>query len=394
MDDKKERGAVIVEATISLPVYIFAIFIILSIVNICYIQARIGNALNASAKEISQYTYLYYKFGGDKADAKSKEGTEESRKLSEKTIDGLVDVMDSLSGAKKSADSGAFDDMTAKLNNSKGNVDDLCNDYADNISKDPKQFVFGFAKLAFGELKEETKALLGATMAKAFMKKNLVASENDDSDSFLKRYRVVNGMKGLDFSYTSLMPYGETDKILLVCSYEVSVLKLLNIDFKFNFQNIARTRSWGNGIAKSRGKTPFSLGDWTSLGGKKIVVSAFIVNGVYHSAIVVFPKDSKLKEKHGYHEKEMQIEPGTICYDRTKNDDDKYIPDASKPILWTGEEFINMTREGNLYVVEYEGEKVAYNGPSWVSWNGEEWVPWFKRDWLGFSDNSIKYVDD
>jgi hypothetical protein len=42
-----------------------AIFIILSIITICYAQAKIGTALNAAAKEISQYTYLYYALNGD-----------------------------------------------------------------------------------------------------------------------------------------------------------------------------------------------------------------------------------------------------------------------------------------------------------------------------------------
>lgn len=57
---KKQKGAIVVEATIALSAFMFAIFTILSIVNICFIQARLGVALNTAAKEISQYSYLYY----------------------------------------------------------------------------------------------------------------------------------------------------------------------------------------------------------------------------------------------------------------------------------------------------------------------------------------------
>ena len=39
---KSEQGAIIIEAIISLTTYIFAIFLILSIVDVCYTQARIS----------------------------------------------------------------------------------------------------------------------------------------------------------------------------------------------------------------------------------------------------------------------------------------------------------------------------------------------------------------
>ena len=51
---KKENGAIIVEATLVLPFFMFAIITVLSIVNISFAQAKIGTALNETAKEISQ----------------------------------------------------------------------------------------------------------------------------------------------------------------------------------------------------------------------------------------------------------------------------------------------------------------------------------------------------
>ena len=57
---RKNRGAIVVEATAVLPIFIFAIYIILSIVDICYVQAKISMALDSAAEDISQYSYLYY----------------------------------------------------------------------------------------------------------------------------------------------------------------------------------------------------------------------------------------------------------------------------------------------------------------------------------------------
>lgn len=56
---KSESGSVTVEATISLSAFMFAIVTILTIINICIVQARVSYAINTTAKEISQYSYLY-----------------------------------------------------------------------------------------------------------------------------------------------------------------------------------------------------------------------------------------------------------------------------------------------------------------------------------------------
>ena len=56
---REERGSVTIEATISLSAFMFAIVTILTIVNICIVQAKMSYAINATAKEISQYSYLY-----------------------------------------------------------------------------------------------------------------------------------------------------------------------------------------------------------------------------------------------------------------------------------------------------------------------------------------------
>lgn len=55
MRETKERGAVVVEAVISMTAFMFAILIILSITDIAYTQSKMAVALNSAAKEISQY---------------------------------------------------------------------------------------------------------------------------------------------------------------------------------------------------------------------------------------------------------------------------------------------------------------------------------------------------
>lgn len=249
MRKDNERGAIVVEATISLTAFVFAIFTILTLVNVYYIQAKMSVALNAASKEISQYSYLYYALGINEYDADLSEGTEDSKKTAEDTIDGVGSMLDSLSGAQNSIDTGDFDQLVASIESGVTSVDSLVTMYADKLADDPKGFILGMGKMAASELKEEVKVVLGQVLAKTFMQKNLMAHKDDDADAFLKRYRVVNGMAGLDFDYTTLMAYGTSNQIQLCVTYDVSVIKLLNVDFTFTFRQVAKTNAWGNGIS-------------------------------------------------------------------------------------------------------------------------------------------------
>ncbi len=246
---RNEKGAIVVEATIALSAFIFAIFTILSVVNICFIQAKVSVSLNAAAKEISQYSYLYYAFGADGLDSKLSEGTEESKQLATDTIDGIGTFMDSLSDASNSAQSGDFDNMISSIQSGADNVDSLITQYANQLKDDPKGFIIGMGKMATNELKEEGKVILAQILAKTFMQKNLMSEAGDDPDSFLKRYKVVDGMAGLDFDYTTFLANGKSNEIQLVVTYDVQVIQLLNLDFKFTIRQCSKTTAWGNGVS-------------------------------------------------------------------------------------------------------------------------------------------------
>lgn len=276
MYKKEEKGAIVVEATISLTAFILAIFTILMLVDICYIQAKIGTSLNTTAKEISQYAYLYYKFNSDEFQSQINGEAAASRKTAENTIEGIGAFMDSMSGASDSLKTGDFNKMAEEIKKGGKEVDSLVQMYGNEL-EDPKAFILGMASLAKSEGIEFAKnELFGKLLGRSFMKKNLVVSQNDNADSFLKRNRVVGGLNGLDFKYTSLMAYGETDEIRMVVTYEVEVIKLLNIDFKFKFTQTAKTRAWGNGVSlispREEKKTESTIWDSGSTNRGKTIV--------------------------------------------------------------------------------------------------------------------------
>lgn len=251
MRKDNERGAIVVEATISLTTFIFLIFTILSIVNIYFIQAKISVALNSAAKEISQYSYLYYKLNVDQLEANANKGTGTARSTAEQTIDGVGALIDSISDGKSSVETYDFDALIENVNSGTKSVDSLVTLYGENLADDPKGFILGMGKMAVNDLGQTAKKILGQSIAKAFMQKNLKAFKDDDPNDFLRRYRVVDEMAGLDFSYTTLMAYGESNKIQLVVTYDVQVIKFLNIDFKFKFRQVSQAAAWGNGVSSN-----------------------------------------------------------------------------------------------------------------------------------------------
>ena len=54
-----QEGSVTIEATISLTAFLFMFIMIYSIVTVCRTQATIQVAINSTAKELSQYSYVY-----------------------------------------------------------------------------------------------------------------------------------------------------------------------------------------------------------------------------------------------------------------------------------------------------------------------------------------------
>lgn len=246
---ESESGALVIEATLSLSTFIFLIFTLLSITNIYYIQAKMSVALNSSAKEIAQYTYLYYKLGLDEVESAAQSATSDSRDTAIATIDGVQDLVEAFSDGSSAAESLDFDSLVAAIQSGSTSVSSLVSTYADAIGDDPKQFIIGMGKLAALEGVQEIKEILGQVMAKTFMKSNLKEYAGDDADSMLARYHVVNGMDGLDFNYTSLMAYGSSDEILLVVTYDVRVIRLLNIDVTFTFRQCAKTTAWDEGVS-------------------------------------------------------------------------------------------------------------------------------------------------
>lgn len=209
---ESERGAIIIEAALSLTFFMFALLTIYSMFHVCLAQARISAALNATAKEISQYSYVYDLTGLNERQANlaANGGAAESilsDNLSE--VDGLYDALMGISGS------------TVSIATNPDNAE-------------------SFLYYVLNQGIDQVKGSATGEVARLLMRKHF----GSDPDKFLKGLGIEDGMNGLSFYKSRIFVDGEKDDILLDVRYQVTIVKLLDINMKLNFELCAKTRAW------------------------------------------------------------------------------------------------------------------------------------------------------
>ena len=256
----KENGSITIEATISLTVFMFAIFTILTIVNVCIVQAKMSYALNNTAKEISQYSYLYSLTGLNKTQAEMYESGKEATKDVGKILEDINAVYNEIEnlGSNGVQTPANIEDVLNSWNALSGSVTEIKNNGVDiyqrleSIAEDPKNLMFGIVKMAAsGGMDFAKSKFIMENLAKSLVKKHLVSEKGGDVEAYLKSMFIVpsaNGkyLDGISFSGSTLFPNGSSE-IRLNASYDIKVIQLLPIDFKFHFEQSAVTLGWLGG---------------------------------------------------------------------------------------------------------------------------------------------------
>ncbi len=263
MELKSEEGAVIIEATISLSVFMFLIVTVLTIVNICYVQSKMSIAIHETAKEISQYSYLY---GITGLNEKQKSLAEQGKAANDSVnniIDGVGSLMDTVENTKKDV-TGMYENtmagnfsvemltetgrkMSENIKSGQTSMEAVENELS-VIAEDPVAFLKSLAALfGNGAIDKAKSHLIAAPVAKLMSKRHFKSAADGDSESFLRGLGVVpkgtSYINGINFSKSELFPNGENE-IRIVAIYRVKVVPLLPIDMDFTFCQTAETKGW------------------------------------------------------------------------------------------------------------------------------------------------------
>lgn len=203
---ERERGAIIVEAIISLSVFMFAMFTLLSVVQIAYTQARMSVALSCATKQLAQYAHVFFATG-----------------LNE-TFSGTGGESSELFG-----DVGEF-------------LETLGADFG-SISSELGQFTTETGEaMSATSISSMLKSGAGQALVMQMMKQNMVGSVGDTPEAFMER----NHIKNIDMNKSRILEGGAEDRSLyMCCDYDIQVVQLLDIDFTFHMRSWAYTTAWG-----------------------------------------------------------------------------------------------------------------------------------------------------
>lgn len=198
----EEQGAVIIEASLTLSFFMFAMFTLLSVIQIAYAQSRMSVALDSATKSIAEYAHVYFTTG-----------------LNE-TFEGT--------GGKSSELFGQLGSFLEKVGGELG-----------PISDELEQFVVGAGKAASAtSVTDIIKNLAGEGLVVGLMSNNLGDGGENSAERFLRKYHI----KSINLLESKVLEEG--NHIFFRVKYRIEVVKLLNIDYGFDMSTWAYTDAW------------------------------------------------------------------------------------------------------------------------------------------------------
>lgn len=217
--NNRQSGAIIIEATIALTTFMFAIVSILFTSHICYAQAKIGTVIDGVAKDLSEFSYIYSITGLAEKHSALNSGGEKARM----GIDGVVDNLSN---------------VTDMLQNLGSLGSSLANDAEMRSS---------MMSLVKNEAANKAQSMVTAAAVKQLAKGRLAGTDGD-YESVLKNIGIERKsgtyLDSIDFGDSVFCVSGSSE-IKIVARYSVKLIRLLNVDIDFDIVQCAATKAWG-----------------------------------------------------------------------------------------------------------------------------------------------------
>ena len=238
MENRREKGAVSIEAALILAIFLLGYTAIISAASFIRAQMIIQYSISQAAKEMSSYCYLVSKTGimDDSHRLNSEAGS--FKEDTDKVIDTVVKLYDAIDSGSSEI-SGQVQEIAecTELNDFVSSATDLTNVTQDEFNK-----MNSLAK--DGVLSAAKSYIIAAPISRAMVKKQIDLYPMDSQGrDVLERLGVVDGMKGLNFTGSSLFNDGET--ITVQVSYSIKIPFPGLEDKPLHFIQKASTRAWG-----------------------------------------------------------------------------------------------------------------------------------------------------
>lgn len=199
---QKERGAIIVEATISLSLFMFLMYTMLSLTQIAYAQSRMSVALACATKEFAEYSHVYF-------------------------ITGLNETF-SGSGGKSSELFGKLGDFLKEVGGDVGSIDEELGKFITD----------GGNAAAATSLTNIVKNLVGSGLILKMMEANLGDGTAEGAARFIRLHHIKN----INMLESDVLSDG--NNIAFRIRYDIQVVRLLGLNYNFHLSTWAYANAW------------------------------------------------------------------------------------------------------------------------------------------------------
>lgn len=239
---KENKGSLTVEASLSLIIFIFAFLSILYLCKFAKAQVVLQHAVNQTAKEISQYSYITNKLGLKNDKTEGNKTIEDTDKMISEVVN-LINVVntekvriedldinrndividdyyDAIKTYKK------YDEAGNTIKDSYENIEEATESLIGNAKeymKDPKALLNGFVAIAKNEIADfAVSKYIAAPMSKLLIQKYLPTG-SQSADMYLRRLGVDNGLDGLNFDTSTIFKDGSNINITLIYNMSLNI---------------------------------------------------------------------------------------------------------------------------------------------------------------------------
>lgn len=217
-NDEKQQGSITVEAVTILFIFMFGMIALMSLINMVRTQVVIQNALNQSAKEVSQYSYILYRFG---------------------YFDYVNNMAENEDEFNQQIDKYANPESAEEA---KENLIGLMKQFkADGGSAILDEVVKGCFAKASNYATESAENYVFQNMAKSAMDDYI---DSLGGDAYMKKIGVKDGKAGLQYSGT----YGKDNTVVICVDYKLSYsFPFIDVTFDKPIHLTAVTTAWAGG---------------------------------------------------------------------------------------------------------------------------------------------------
>lgn len=233
MKKDKEKGSITVEATLFIPLFLFAFLSIYNLIGFARVQLLMQYAVNQAAREVGQYSYLLEKTGIldelDKISSNAAQIKEDLEKI-EKNLKAVQDAAENAAKGENVLENAVSAGKDIR------EIYEQTNDYVDN----PQEFIKNIISMLETDAKDRISTYMISGIAKSCIQKQILAASGCKD---LYTYLEKAGVTGLNLEKTAWCQDGSRD-IKIIVDYNIVNKMPFFIMEPRHYRVCASTRIW------------------------------------------------------------------------------------------------------------------------------------------------------